>query len=100
MKLLKETMNALEYFINLEVSEVGIRGAQEKASFVLLLIQNTSKDALGEEFDYLEDHSRVPRAIADELLEDIERYEELFHKGWDFRDLVEEAVTALNIKLA
>ena len=100
MKMLKETMNQLENIVNQDVMAIGIRRAQEQASFVLLLIQNTSSDVLGEEFDYLEDHSKIPKAIAYELLEDIERYEELFHKGWDFRELVEEAVDALNVKLA
>ena len=100
MKMLKETLNQLENIVNQDVMAIGIRRAQEQASFVLLLIQNTSSDVLGEEFDYLEDCSKVPKAIAYELLEDIEKYEELFHKGWDFRDLVEEAVDALNVKLA
>ena len=100
MKMLKETMNQLENIVNQDVMAIGIRRAQEQASFVLLLIQNTSSDVLGEEFDYLEDYSKVPKAIAYERLEDIERYEELFHKGWDFRELVEEAVDVLNIKLA
>ena len=100
MKMLKETMNQLENIVNQDVMAIGIRRAQEQANFVLLLIQNASSDVLGEEFDYLEDYSKVPKAIAYELLEDIEKYEELFHKGWDFRELVEEAVDALNVKLA
>lgn len=99
MKMLKETMNELENLINLEVKEVGIRGAQEKASFVLLLIQNTSGEMLDEEFDYESSGPREANMVAKEMLNDVAKYETLFHEGWDFRDIVEAAVIKEDIIL-
>ena len=99
MKFLKETMNALEHLINLEVNQVGIRGAQEKASLVLMLVQNTSGEMLAEEFDYENSGPKEAYKVAKELLSDVAKYESLFHKGWDFRDIVEAAVIKEDIIL-
>lgn len=97
---LKYILDKLLIICTSRIERLGLENVIMETSLTLMLKQNTGDHILCEMIE-----TELTRGQADVImcnicsiiLDNCNKYEELFHKGWDFKDIVEDVMVEKNL---